>query len=194
MSPGYVPGAGHEHAEAFWQNISSTVGCDGGHVDCMRNVSFTTLQTAASTITSQYTYQNQPRVDGEFVADTYEVQFYQNRFNFTGPLCITHELHEANGQAWSGVNSSADIPTYLRIFFPSITDAVINETLALYPESDYTSAGLRFSDMKQHFDLTAHNLAVTHALKNQTWNALVNISTASHGTDQSYYCKSRKPQ
>ncbi|KAG7384922.1 hypothetical protein PHYBOEH_009252, partial [Phytophthora boehmeriae] len=68
-----------------------------------------------------------------------------------------------------------------------ITDDVIEELLELYPEEDYESAGLRFSDMKQSFDLTGKNLALTHALNNQTWNAEVALSTATHGTDQSYY-------
>ncbi|ETI41014.1 hypothetical protein F443_13723, partial [Phytophthora nicotianae P1569] len=56
-----------------------------------------------------------------------------------------------------------------------------------YPESDYESAGLRFADMKQSFDLTGKNLALTHALNNQTWNAEVALDSATHGTDQSYY-------
>lgn len=120
---------------------------------------------------------------------TDEAQLYQGRFNFSGPLVISHEQHEANNQAYSGVNTTEDVATYLRIFFPAITDDVVQEILELYPESDYSSPGLRFADMKQSFDLTAHNLAVTHALNNQTWNAMVALDSASHGTDQSYYCK-----
>lgn len=153
----------------------------------MRSVNFTTLQDAATSITDLYDYQFQPRVDGDFVADTYEAQLYQKRFNFSGPFVITHEQHEANSQAWSGVNTTADVSTYLRIFFPAITDDVIEELLELYPESDYTSPGLRFSDMKQSLDLTAHNLALTQALDNNTWNAMVALDQATHGTDQSYY-------
>lgn len=187
MSPGFVPGAGHEHAEAFYLNVSSVVGCDGGDLACLRSVDFTTLQDAGSTVTSDYTYQLQPRVDGDFVADTYEAQFYQRRFNFSGPAVITHEEHEANSQAWTGVDTTEDVSTYLRIFFPSITDTQVDKLLALYPEDDYESPGLRFSDMKQHFDLTAHNMAFTHALDNQTWNAMVQIDQSTHGTDQSYY-------
>ncbi|KAH8679596.1 Alpha/Beta hydrolase protein [Tricladium varicosporioides] len=164
MSPGFVPGAGHHHAEAFWQNVSSTVGCTGGSLSCMRNVDFDTLTTAAST-----------------------AQLYQRRFNFTGSMVITHEQHEANGQAYSGVNTTADVSTELKIFFPSITDDQIQIILDLYPESDYTSPGLRFADMKQSFDLTAHNLALTQALGNETWNAMVALDQATHGTDQSYY-------
>lgn len=187
MSPGYVPGAGHEHAEAFYQNVSSVAGCDGGDLACLRAADFTTLQDAGSSVTSEYTYQFQPRVDGLFVADTYEAQFYQQRFNFSGPAVITHEEHEANGQAWDGVDTTEDVSTYLRIFFPSITDAQVDVLLELYPEDDYTSPGLRFSDMKQQFDLTAHNMAFTHAMDNQTWNAMVQIDQSTHGTDQSYY-------
>jgi hypothetical protein len=118
-----------------------------------------------------------------------EAQLYQKRFNFSGPFVITHEQHEANSAAWSGVNTTEDVSTYLRIFFPAITDDVINQALELYPESDYSSPGLRFSDMKQSFDLTAHNLALTQALNNQTWNAMVALDQATHGTDQSYYCE-----
>lgn len=187
MSPGFVPGAGHHHAETFWQNVSSTVGCDGGNLDCMRAVDFSTLTTAATDLVSTYDYQFQPRVDGDIVADTYEAQFYQKRFNFSGPVVISHEQHEANGQAYTGVNTSADVATYLRIFFSAITDDVVDELLALYPEADYTSPGLRFADMKQSLDLTAHNLALTQALDNQTWNAMVALDQATHGTDQSYY-------
>ncbi|ETN22092.1 hypothetical protein PPTG_02134 [Phytophthora nicotianae INRA-310] len=59
--------------------------------------------------------------------------------------------------------------------------------LDLYPEDDYTSAGLRFADMKQSLDLTAKNLALTNALKNTTWNAECALGSATHGADQSYY-------
>ncbi|CZR65404.1 related to triacylglycerol lipase [Phialocephala subalpina] len=189
MSPGWLPAAGHHHAEVFWQNVSSAVGCDGGHLDCMRKVDFDTLATAATDVVdaSASTYQFQPRVDGGFVADTYEAQLYQKRFNFSGPCVITHEQHEENGRAYAGVNTTEDISTLLRVFFPVITDDVVEEILELYPESDYSSPGLRFSDIKQSFELTAHNLAVTQALNNRTWNAMVALGEATHGTDQSYY-------
>jgi hypothetical protein len=59
----------------FWQNVSSTVGCDGGSLDCMRAIDFDTLTTAASDVQTDYTYQFQPRVDGDFVADTCESCF-----------------------------------------------------------------------------------------------------------------------
>lgn len=104
-------------------------------------------------------------------------------------MVLSHEQHEANSQAYSGVDTEDDVATYLRIFFPAIADEVVDEALALYPEDDYTSAGLRFADMKQHFDLTAHNLAATQALNNKTWNAMVALDQATHGTDQSYYCE-----
>ncbi|KUF83785.1 Pectinesterase [Phytophthora nicotianae] len=187
MSPGYVPGAGHHHGEQFWQNVSSAVGCDGGHLDCMREVNFSTLTSASDDIVDTYTYQMQPRVDGFIIPDTYEANLYQGHFNFSGPCVISHEQHEANSQAYSGVDTQEDVSTYLRIFFPAITDDVIEELLELYPESDYESAGLRFADMKQSFDLTGKNLALTHALNNQTWNAEVALDSATHGTDQSYY-------
>jgi len=56
--------------QRFWQNVSTTVGCAGGHLDCMREVNFTTLNAAAKAIKGNYSYQFQPRVDGDFVADT----------------------------------------------------------------------------------------------------------------------------
>lgn len=155
----------------------------------MRGVDFDTINTAATTIQSAYNYILQPRVDGDIIADTYEAQFYQRRFNFSGPVVATHELHESNGTPYTGVNTTDDVATNLRIFFPAIEDSVVEEILALYPESDYTEPGLRFADMKQHFDLTAHNLALTHAMDNNTWNGLVALDSATHGTDQSYYCK-----
>jgi hypothetical protein len=95
-----------------------------------------------------------------------------------------------NSMPWSGVNTTEDVATYLKIFFPAITNDVVQQTLEYYPEADYVSPGLRFSDMKQSFDLTAHNLAVTQALNNQTWNGLVALGAATHGTDQSYYWNS----
>ncbi|RLN02770.1 hypothetical protein BBJ28_00011396 [Nothophytophthora sp. Chile5] len=187
MSPGYVPGAGHHHGEQFWQNVSSAVGCDGGHLDCMREVDFDTLMDASDDAVSEYTYQMQPRVDGFIIPDTYEAELYQGHFNFSGPCVISHEQHEANSQAYSGVDTQEDVSTYLRIFFPSISDDMVDELLELYPEADYESAGLRFADMKQSFDLTGKNLALTNALKNSTWNAEVALDSATHGTDQSYY-------
>ncbi|QSZ35471.1 hypothetical protein DSL72_008341 [Monilinia vaccinii-corymbosi] len=187
MSPGYIPGAGHQHSEAFWQNVSTAVGCPGGSLTCMRSVEFETLSTAANNLVSEYQYQFQPRVDGDFIADTYESQLYQKRFNFTGPLVITHELHERNNRLPSGINSSSDIPPYLRLYFPSITNDVIDEILRLYPSTDYASESHRLADILQSLDLTAHNFALTEALKNQTWNAMVALDNATHGTDQNYY-------
>ncbi|KAK6593477.1 esterase [Botrytis cinerea] len=187
MSPGYVPGAGHQNAEAFYQNVSSSVGCSGGSLECMRSVNFTTLQTAATNMVSNYTYQFQPRVDGDIISDTYESQLYQKRFNFTGPLVITHELHEINNKLPTGVNTSSDIAPHLRLYFPSIKDNIVNEVQNLYPSTDYTSEGLRFADMDQDFELVAHNYALTEALNNQTWNAMVALGVATHGMDQNYY-------
>jgi hypothetical protein len=102
---------------------------------------------------------------------------------------ITHEQHENNGSPTSGVNTTADVESELRAFFPSITDDVVKEIMELYPASDYSSPGYRFADMRQSFDLTAHDYAVTRALNNNTWNAMVALEQATHGTDQSYYCK-----
>ncbi|RAH49184.1 carboxylesterase family protein-like protein [Aspergillus brunneoviolaceus CBS 621.78] len=190
MSPGFVPGAGHEHGEAFYQNVSKAVGCIGGDLDCLRSVAFTNLTDAANDVYEAYDYQFQPRVDGDFVADTYEAQLYQKHFNFSGPVVISHEQHEANTGTDEGettISSEQDIITNLRIFFPSITDNVIQEALKLYPASSYSSQALRFADMRQSFDLTAHNFALTEAMNNNTWNAMVALSKATHGTDQSYY-------
>ncbi|CAG7949948.1 unnamed protein product [Penicillium salamii] len=186
-SPGFVPGAGHHQGEAFYQNVSTAVGCTGGDLTCMREVSFTNLTDAATEIYDTYGYQFQPRVDGDFVADTYESQLYQGRFNFDGPLIITHEQHENNGSPTSGVNTTADVEAELRAFFPAITDDVVEEIIEAFPASDYTSPGYRFADMKQSFDLTAHDYALTRALDNNTWNAMVALEQATHGTDQSYY-------
>ncbi|KAJ5718168.1 hypothetical protein N7488_003814 [Penicillium malachiteum] len=186
-SPGFVPGAGHHQGEVFWQNVSTAVGCDGGDLTCMRSVSFANLTDAATDVYDNYGYQFQPRVDGDFVADTYESQLYQGRFNFDGPLVITHEEHENNGSPTSGVSTVADVRNELRVFFPAITDDVIEEIMDIFPASDYSSPGYRFADMRQSFDLTAHDYALTRALDNNTWNAMVALEEATHGTDQSYY-------
>ncbi|KAL2700263.1 hypothetical protein AAEP93_008786 [Penicillium crustosum] len=186
-SPGFVPGAGHHQGEMFYQNVSTAVGCTGGDLTCMRAVSFTNLTDAANDVYDTYGYQFQPRVDGDFVADTYESQLYQGRFNFDGPLVITHEQHENNGSPTSGVNTTADVEAELRAFFPAITDDVVEEIMDAFPASDYTSPGYRFADMRQSFDLTAHNYALTRALDNNTWNAMVALDQSTHGTDQSYY-------
>lgn len=41
--------------------------------------------------------------------------------------------------------------------------------------------------MDQDFELVAHNYALTEALNNQTWNAMVALGVATHGMDQNYY-------
>jgi len=102
-------------------------------------------------------------------------------------MVLTHEAHETNQVPYPTITNTSGVAAQLKIYFPSITDSAISAALALYPASDYTSASLRFADIEQSLDITAHNLAVTNALKNQTWNALVNLKTADHGTDQSYY-------
>ncbi|GMF24661.1 unnamed protein product [Phytophthora lilii] len=78
----------------------------------------------------------------------------------------------------SGVDTQEDVSTYLRIFFPGISDDAVENLLGLYPEADYDSAGLRFADMKQSFDLTAKD--IRGMLK-------VALGAATHGVDQNYY-------
>ncbi|KAJ2897943.1 alpha/beta-hydrolase [Zalerion maritima] len=186
MSPGLVPSAGHETAEQFWLNASSAAGCDGGDLGCMKSLDFDTVHAAGSDVAGAYDYSLQPKVDGYIISDTYEACFYAKHFNFSGPVVLTHELHEANSQEYSGVDTDDDVGAALRDFFPLIQDRVVEEALELYPADDYASPGFRFSDIKQHFELTAHNLAATHGLNNQTWNALVELGSATHGTDQIY--------
>ncbi|EGZ09277.1 hypothetical protein PHYSODRAFT_249859 [Phytophthora sojae] len=187
MSPGYLPSAGHHQAEQFWQNVSSAVGCEGGHLACMREVPFGTLANATTEIVNAYSYTLQPRVDGFILPNTYEASVYQGHFNFSGPCVLTHEQHEYNTVAYTGVESEADIVTTLRVLFPAIADDAIEELLELYPAEDYANAGLRFNDMQQSAQVTSKNLGLTYALGNQSWNAEVGISPAKHGTDQSHY-------
>lgn len=158
------------------------------------NVPFANLTDAANGVYDTYRYQFQPRVDGDSMADTYESHLYPGRFNWSGPMVITHERHENNGSPTSGLNNTADVRNELRAFFPVITDDVVEEIMDLYSESDYTGPGYRFADMRQSYDLTAHDYALTRALNNSTWNAMVALGSATHGTDQSYYCKVSRAQ
>uniref|UniRef100_H3H293 Carboxylesterase type B domain-containing protein n=1 Tax=Phytophthora ramorum TaxID=164328 RepID=H3H293_PHYRM len=187
MSPGYLPSTGHYQAEKFWQNVSSAVGCAGGHLDCMRSVEFSRLANATTSMVSAYSYTLQPRVDGFILPDTYEASVYQGHFNFSGPCVLTHEQHEFNTVAYDGVDGEKDISPTLRGIFPAIAEDAIEELLALYPAEGYESAGLRFNDMRQSYEVTAKNFALKNALRNETWNGEVGISPAKHGTDQSYY-------
>ncbi|KAG6975298.1 hypothetical protein JG688_00002528 [Phytophthora aleatoria] len=106
MSPGYVPGAGHHHAVQFWQNVPS-VGCDGGHLGCMREVDFSTLQDAASEVVSEYTYQYQPRVDGLIIPGTSAgLRFadMKQSLDLTAKnLALTNALKNATRSAGSGL-------------------------------------------------------------------------------------------
>lgn len=121
-----------------------------------------------------YTYQMQPRVDGFLLPDTYEANLYRNHLDFSGPVVLTHELDEVNWQASDGVGTDTDVVECIRIFFAGIADDAVGTLLEQYPPEDYSSVGLRFSDMKQSFDLTAKDIVVA-------------LGEASHGTDQNYY-------
>lgn len=116
-------------------NVSTAAGC-------MRSVDFANLTGSATHVNGIYCYQFQPRVDGDFVADTYESQVSQGRFNWDEPLVIAHELHESNGSPTSGVNTTTDVEVGLHVFFPAITEDIIQEIMEPFPESDYTSHGL----------------------------------------------------
>ncbi|GAT22658.1 hypothetical protein RIB2604_01600730 [Aspergillus luchuensis] len=153
----------------------------------MRSVNYTTLMTTGSEVASNYSYQLQPRVDGDIVADTYEAQLYQKNFNLSGPVVISHERHEENSQSSSSVTSAADIAAELQMYFPSITDDVVEDVIKLYPASHNANAGYRVSDIRQGFDMTGKKLALTQALHNETRNSFVNLGEATHGTEQTYY-------
>ncbi|KAL4087851.1 hypothetical protein PRIC1_012282 [Phytophthora ramorum] len=157
ISPGYLPSTGHYQAEKFWQNVSSAVGCAGGHLDCMRSVEFSRLANATTSMVSAYSYTLQPRVDGFILPDTYEASVYQGHFNFSGPCVLTHEQHEFNTVAYDGVDGEEDISPTLRGIFPAIAEDAIEERKA----TRVPACAL----------MTCGNLT----------------SPAKHGTDQSYY-------
>ncbi|PNS20315.1 Secreted lipase [Sphaceloma murrayae] len=187
MSPGINPGAGNHQSELFWQSASTALGCDGGDLECMRNVSFANLTSTALSLVSQLAYQMQPRSDGDFLPDFYEPALYQGQYNWTGPTVITHNQHESATVPWGGVSTEADVINTIRIYFPGISDDAIQQILALYPAEDYSSQAFRFSYIYEGFHHTAHGLALTHALKNQTWNAYVQIPPSTHGSDLPLY-------
>jgi len=189
MSPGVAAAGGHYQSEQIWQNLSTSVGCAGGSLDCMRGVSFATLFAAAGAFQANSGYRLQPRLDGNIVADSMAAQLYQGNFNFTGPVVVTHERSEANGTLQAGINTDADVVRYLRIYYPAMTDDVVNGMLVRFPASAYSSPALRFADMRNTFAYTAHDIALTNALNNNTWNALTTLDAAVHGSDQAYYCK-----
>lgn len=87
----------------------------------------------------------------------------------------------------TGVTTEADVALQLKEYFPAITNDMVSEILELYPASDYEGEGYRMSDIQQSFDLTGKDLAFTQALQNETWNAIVNLGAAVHGTDQFYW-------
>jgi carboxylesterase type B len=127
QSSGYWPGAGHWSAEQFWLNVSAAAGCAGGSVDCMRSLPFSAINAAASRTVGATGYVFQPKVDGNFVADTYEAQFYQRNFNFTGPFVITHQLHEENSLPAAGISSTEDIIKKLNTVFPAMPQQAIDQ-------------------------------------------------------------------
>ncbi|GAM89986.1 hypothetical protein ANO11243_080260 [Dothideomycetidae sp. 11243] len=186
-SPGLTPGAGHHQAEVFWQNVSTAVNCTGGDLTCMRNVPFSTLTKASSSLVTQYGYQMQPRNDGDFLPEMYEAAMYQGQFIFSGPVVITHEQHESNGGQVPGISTESDVINYVHGLFPGISDDAMQQVLTLYPSSNYSTQGFRAADIYQGLHHTAHDLALTHALQNKTFNGYIQIPPAGHGTDQPYY-------
>lgn len=126
QSPGYFAGAGHWSAEQFWLNVSATARCPGGNISCMRAVPFQQLNRAASTATRASGYVMQPKVDGNFVADTYEAQFYQRNFNFSGEFVITHHQHEGNSVPYQGIGTEREFREYLRQVFPCMTEEAMD--------------------------------------------------------------------
>jgi len=159
----------------------------------MRSAPFATISSAASQLVGQYGYVMQPRVDGDFMPDTPEAALYQGRFNFSGPVVITHQQHESNSAPWGGVNTDADVVTQLYAFFPGISTDAVQQILNLYPAANYASPGLRFADMQQSFHHTTKDLALTHALKNQTWQGYMQIPPATHAMDAQYYFYNGNP-
>ncbi|KAF4033237.1 Carboxylesterase family [Phytophthora infestans] len=95
--------------------------------------------------------------------------------------------HEFNSVAYDGIETEGDIFATFRVLFPSLTGDIIQDLLDMYPAEDYESAGLRFNDIRQSYEITAKNYGLCNALNNETWNAEIAISPAKHGTDQSYY-------
>lgn len=129
----------------------------------------------------------QPRTDGDFMPDTWETALYQNQFNFSGPVVITHQQHESNGSPYPGVSTEADVINKIQLFFPGISADALQQILTLYPSSSYSSQGLRFADIYQSFHHTAKDIALTHALGNATWNGYMQIPPSTHGMDTAYY-------
>ncbi|ODN80792.1 hypothetical protein L202_02942 [Cryptococcus amylolentus CBS 6039] len=190
-SPGWVPGAGHARAEQYLQNVTELVGgCPTNTSDtisCLRNVSFDTLLEASENITSTYNYQMQPRADGVVLPDTSEYLLSIGQFHKDVQVLLGHSAHESNSQATSDVDDDASYRAMFKTIFPSITDWAIDQIEDLYPASDYSSQGLRFSAAKQHYDIPGKLLPLTNAYGNQTYNYVNYLGTATHGSDQTYW-------
>ncbi|WWC90313.1 uncharacterized protein L201_005246 [Kwoniella dendrophila CBS 6074] len=188
-SPGWVPGAGHAQAEQYLQNVTEAVNCTWGSntISCLKNVSFDDLLTASNNITSTYNYQMQPRADGVVLPDTSEYLLSIGQFHQDVQVLLGHSAHESNSQAQSGVSDDESYRNEFKVIFPSITDWAIDQIEELYPASDYSSYGLRFAAAKQHYDIPGKLLPLTNAFGNQTYNYINYLSTATHGSDQSYW-------
>ncbi|WVQ73866.1 hypothetical protein IAR50_003447 [Cryptococcus sp. DSM 104548] len=190
-SPGWVPGAGHAQAEQYLQNVTELVGgCPTNTSDtisCLKNVDFETLLEASENITSTFNYQMQPRADGVVLPDTSEYLLSIGQFHKDVQVFLGHSAHESNSQETSGVDDDASYRAMFKTIFPSITDWAIDQIEELYPASDYSSQGLRFSAAKQHYDIPGKLLPLTNAFGNQTYNYVNYLGTATHGSDQTYW-------
>ena len=102
-------------------------------------------------------------------------------------VMLGHSAHESNSQAQSGVEDEASYRAEFRVIFPAISDWAIDQIAAAYPESDYSSQGLRFADAKQNYDIAGKVLPITNAYNNQTYTYINYLGTATHGSDQTYW-------
>jgi len=64
----------------------------------MRRVPSDELRRATTNVVGSTSYYAlQPKVDGRFVADTFEAALYKKNFNISGPVVVIHAEHETFG-------------------------------------------------------------------------------------------------
>lgn len=166
-SPALRPSLGNALAEQLWQNVSTTVGCAGGNVTCMRQASFATVNSAATAAAARAGLTLQPRVDGAYLTAPYEYLIDTGRMNFTGAMVIGHCEHEINllppptnplAAAWPGrgINSTADGAAALRAAFPGIRSEIVDKALSFYDIANYGGNYSNwYADIDQSFEFVS---------------------------------------
>ena len=174
--------------------LAENAGCSGQGLDCLRNVSASTLESANQALQNAApdgAFAVGPSADGKFIRQLAALEFASgNYWKNLDSLIISHVADEAELFVDGHISTDVEFTSFLSELFPNYTSvAGINEVVeARYPGvsvpgSNYSTETDRIKDFLRDSSFTSNTRFMTEAYAGKTYNMQYSVTPGWHATD-----------